>query len=86
MTLEERCKLAADCLPQAEYRRRLEALHAELLAAVAAERERCALLCEAEAIYRYSREESPWPGDAPTTQGHKAVTAAKLAAAIRAQP
>jgi hypothetical protein len=59
---------------------------AALASAVAAERERCALLCEAEAIYRYSREESPWPGDAPTTQGHKAVTAAKLAAAIRAQP
>lgn len=32
MTLDERCKLATDCLPDAEYRRRLEALHAELLA------------------------------------------------------
>lgn len=32
MTLEQRCKLATDCLPQAEYRTRLEALHAELLA------------------------------------------------------
>ena len=46
-----RCKLATDCLPQAEYRCRLEALHAELLteierlrgerdASVAAERDR----------------------------------------------
>jgi hypothetical protein len=32
MTLEERCKLATDCLPVAEYRTRLEDLHAELLA------------------------------------------------------
>jgi hypothetical protein len=32
MTLEERCKLATDCLPPSEYRTRLEALHAELLA------------------------------------------------------
>ena len=32
MTLEERCKLATDCLPLAEYRTRLEALHTELLA------------------------------------------------------
>ena len=32
MTFEERCKLATDCLPVAEYRTRLEALHAEMLA------------------------------------------------------
>lgn len=32
LTLEDRCKLATDCLPVAEYRTRLEALHAELLA------------------------------------------------------
>ncbi len=32
MTFEERCKLTTDCLPQAEYRTRLEALHAEMLA------------------------------------------------------
>ena len=32
LTLEERCKLATDCLPKAEYRTRLESLHAELLA------------------------------------------------------
>jgi len=32
LTLAERCKLATDCLPQAEYRARLEALHADLLA------------------------------------------------------
>ncbi len=32
LTLEERCKLAIDCLPDAEYRTRLEALHADLLA------------------------------------------------------
>jgi hypothetical protein len=32
MTFEERCKLATDCLPMAEYRTRLEALHAEMLA------------------------------------------------------
>ena len=32
MTFEDRCKLATDCLPMAEYRTRLEALHAEMLA------------------------------------------------------
>lgn len=32
MTLEERCKIATGCLPQAEYQERLEALHADLLA------------------------------------------------------
>jgi hypothetical protein len=32
LTLAERCKLATDCLPKAEYRTRLEALHADLLA------------------------------------------------------
>lgn len=31
MTFEERCKLATDCLPMAEYRTRLESLHAEML-------------------------------------------------------
>ena len=30
-TFSERCKLATDCLPKAEYRTRLEALHAEML-------------------------------------------------------
>ena len=31
MTHTERCKLATDCLPEAEYRRRLEALHFDML-------------------------------------------------------
>jgi hypothetical protein len=37
LTLAQRCKLATDCLPDAEYRRRLEALHDELLAALDAQ-------------------------------------------------
>lgn len=52
LTLAERCKLATDCLPQAEYRTRLEALHAELLAdcqTAAAERERCAAFVQGRA-------------------------------------
>jgi hypothetical protein len=73
MTLEERCKLATDCLPQAEYRRRLEALHAELLAAVAAERERCALLAAATVC------------DTHLPTGVK-IYGTRAAAAIRAQP
>jgi hypothetical protein len=36
-TLAQRCKLATDCLPQAEYRTRLEALHSELLAMATAD-------------------------------------------------
>lgn len=32
MTFDDRCKLATDCLPMAEYRTQLEALHAEMLA------------------------------------------------------
>ena len=32
MTFEARCKLATDCLPMAECRTRLEALHSEMLA------------------------------------------------------
>lgn len=32
MTFEDRCKLATDCLPMAEYRTRLEVLLAEMLA------------------------------------------------------
>lgn len=34
MTHAERCKLATDCLPVAGYRRRLEELHAEMLAEI----------------------------------------------------
>jgi len=30
-TFTERCKLATDCLPDADYRARLEALHGEML-------------------------------------------------------
>lgn len=46
MPFESRCAIAAGCLPRADYRTRLEALHAEMLAALAAERERCAALCD----------------------------------------
>ena len=33
-TFAQRCKLATDCLPQAEYRNRLERLHADMLAEI----------------------------------------------------
>jgi hypothetical protein len=51
----------------------------------AQEREACAQLCDAEVAHRLDRESNPLPGDFPTTQGHKAVTARCLAAAIRAR-
>ena len=35
--LAQRCKVAQDCLPDAKYRRMLEALHDELLAALDAQ-------------------------------------------------
>jgi len=34
-TFTERCKLATDCLPDADYRARLEALHGEMLQRIA---------------------------------------------------
>ncbi len=47
--------------------------------------EAAARVCEAESLYRNSREKCPWPGDTnPAIQGHKAVTAHKLEHAIRA--
>lgn len=47
--------------------------------------EAAAKVCEAESLYRNSREKCPWPGDTnPAIQGHKAVTAHKLEHAIRA--
>ncbi len=45
-TLAQRCKLATDCLPDAEYRRMLEALHGELLAAVAEPVTDCGETCK----------------------------------------
>jgi chromosome segregation ATPase len=35
MTFEQRCTVAQQCLPQAEYRERLTALHTEMLARIA---------------------------------------------------
>ena len=32
MKIEDRCKIATDCLPESEYRTQLENLHADLLA------------------------------------------------------
>lgn len=61
LTHAQRCILAEQCLPRAEYRASLERLHAEMLAEIerlrvhavvlaetarAVERERCAMLCE----------------------------------------
>ena len=47
--LRDRCRIATECLPESDYRARLEALHAEMLreidcmrCAVADERQRCA--------------------------------------------
>jgi hypothetical protein len=55
-------------------------------AAVTAERERCAKLCDDEAAYRLNRELYPLPGDDPAIQGHQALTAQRLARAIRLGP
>ena len=35
MNFQDRCNIAAACLPRADYRAKLEALHAEMLAALA---------------------------------------------------
>jgi hypothetical protein len=51
-----------------------------LKAAVLAERERCAALCDVYAAERHARDE---PGDEKRIQGHKAVTAHILANRIR---
>lgn len=48
LTFAARCAIATGCLPRDEYRAKLEALHAEMLAAIADERERCAKVCEAQ--------------------------------------
>jgi len=56
-----------------------------LAEAVAQEREMCGKLCDAEANYRAERYGNPLLGDSPMIQGHKEVTARKLAAAIRAR-
>jgi hypothetical protein len=61
-------------------------LRSLLAEAVARERERCGKLCDAEANYRAERYDNPLLGDSPMIQGHKEVTARKLAAAIRSQP
>lgn len=47
LTLEDRCKLATDCLPNAPYRKHLLDLHAELLNAIHAATE-LALKADAE--------------------------------------
>lgn len=41
-------------------------------------------LCNNEANMRWVREKNPLPGDNPTAQGHKAVTARGLACSIAA--
>ena len=47
MKFSDRCAIATGCLPKAEYRTRLEALHAEMLAALAAQGEPVAWMTEA---------------------------------------
>ena len=54
LSFSDRCAIAAACLPKADYRTQLEKLHAEMLAALAAERERCAILCETTASQHYA--------------------------------
>ena len=41
MTHAERCAIAQQCVPPSAFRAQLTALHDEMLAAVASERERC---------------------------------------------
>ena len=54
-------------------------------AATAAATERAAKICDEESRYRIARDRQPLPGDPESSvQGHKAVTAKALAAAIRA--
>ena len=50
MTFSERCKLAADCLPEAPYRAMLAELHQEMLAEIKQLRE--ALQIASGAMYR----------------------------------
>lgn len=52
-------------------------------AVITIERERCAKICDDEATRRELREENPLPGDTPTIQAHKAITARLLAMRIR---
>ena len=52
MNFAARCAIATGCLARADYRAKLEALHAEMLAAIADERERCACVAESWSDYR----------------------------------
>ena len=50
MTLQDRCKLATDCLPDAEYRVMLTALHKELLDEIERLKAACDKFSEAEML------------------------------------
>ena len=50
MTLQDRCKLATDCLPDAEYRVMLTALHKELFDEIGRLKAACDKFSEAEML------------------------------------
>jgi hypothetical protein len=52
MTLQDRCKLATDCLPDAEYRVMLTALHKELLDEIGRLKAACDKFSEAEMLMK----------------------------------
>ena len=52
MTLQDRCKLATDCLPDADYRVMLTALHKELLDEIGRLKAACDKFSEAEMLMK----------------------------------
>ena len=52
MTLQDRCKLATACLPDAEYRVMLTALHKELLDEIERLKAACDKFSEAEMLMK----------------------------------
>lgn len=62
----------------------VEKMYAYAAQVEAATIERCAKVCDKEAERRANREAKPEHWDDPRIQGHKAITARTIAAAIRA--
>ena len=52
MTLQDRCKLATDCLPDAPYKTMLTALHKELLDEIKKLKAACDKFSEAEMLMK----------------------------------
>ena len=87
----ERCQIAQQLLPYAQYRAMLTALHAEMLdevarlnKAVADEREACAKVCEEEASRAKWNWDNDISGNQPFWNGGEQL-ASSCAAAIRAR-